>query len=162
MKRNRTKIVLLSFALVLVAVGVLAWRPLAIEYHKRALERTNVRLLRASTAEAIAGIGSSSETESGRLAVAQGYHCDSLVKLGYFFHDSYEMDKVPVSIESHSLLVLLWPTASPNYRYASLSSDLTFDVYDLPSRRSDWESFIRRNNRPNLVSRFGESVQAEQ
>ena len=158
---NRRNIVFALLGIVLVFVVAFTWRPVLIAYHRLALEQTNSKFLAASTAEALAGVGSSAESASGRLAAKQKNHCEMLVRMGYFFHDTYKMDRVPVSGVSHSTLVGLWPNASPNYIYSTMSTDFVFDVYDLPERRGQWDSFVRQYNTPDLVARFSATQKAE-
>lgn len=158
---NRRNLVIALLGIVVAFVVAFTWRPVLIAYHRLALEQTNSEFLAASTAEALAGVGSSAESASGLLAAKQRKHCTMLVRLGYFFHDTYEMDRVPVSGESHSTLVGLWPHASPNYIYSTMSTDFVFDVYDLPERRDQWDLFVRQYNTPDLVERFSTPQQAE-
>ena len=158
---NRRNILLALLGIALVLVVAFTWRPALVAYHRLALEQTNSKFLAAATAEAIAGVGSSDESASGRLAAKQKQHSEMLVRLGYFFHDTYKMDRVPVSAAAHRTLVGLWPNASPNYIYSTMSTDFAFDVYDIPERRDQWDSFVRQYNTPDLVDRFSAPDQAE-
>lgn len=84
------------------------------------------------------------------------YHRDRLVELGYYFHATYQMENIPDSAEGvHNALWRLVMAKFPDSRHPTLSHpDNVLEVWDLSSRRADWDAFVTKHNVADFNDRF--------
>lgn len=157
---NRQRSIALLVVILLVAIiGWTVLTPVRIWYLKHALELTNERLHAAMAAErsgASLDIGSTELSEQGRRL------CDRLVAVGYFFHQSYEMDNLPDSDAVYDAMMDRWMREFPNSPYSTMSArDYVFDVYDLRESKPQWDAFVQKYNVVDFVDRFASGPTAD-
>ena len=165
MEINRPRSVGVVVGVLLVALvallGWMAWTPVNISYHKRALAKTIEGMNADAAMERSGGTG---QRDSVEWFERRKYHCNRLVALGYFFHQSYELDNLPDSDTVYYAIMNRWIREFPNSPYSTMrSTDYVFDVYDLAESKPRWDAFVERYNVVDFVDRFvsGPTTDAE-
>ena len=86
------------------------------------------------------------------------YHRERLVDLGCYFHAVYEMENLPDDDEEDSIHSALWKLMTTTFPESDQLTLLTkrnvMEVWDLPSRRVQWEAFVKKHNVPDFRERF--------
>ena len=137
---------------ILTVTGWYAWSPIAIACHKFGIALADGRIQAINVAE-IAGTGHDLG-RTGKWYARRVHHCDRLVALGYFFHESYQMDKLPNSPSMHHAVLNWGMNTFPIRPYWSIGSNedhIVIDVYDFPEFKSQWDAFAQKHNDAGLV-----------
>jgi hypothetical protein len=149
---RRQKFWIVAGVPIVLLLGCMAWTPVSIWCHKRALAAANEGLHAAMAAERSGGTG---ERHSSEWAERRKYHCERLVELGYFFHQSYEMDNLPDTDTVYYAIMDRWMREFPTSPYSVMAAtDYVFDVYDLAESKPRWDAFVKRYNVADFSDRF--------
>lgn len=124
-------------------------RAVRIQYHLKRMQAVHDEIhAEPSTIspEGFAGYGSK------ELFDLHDHHRDRLVALGYYFHATYQMENVPDSVEGvHRVLWQRVVASFPDNPHTTLSvPDNILNVWDAPSRRADWDAFVKKHNVPDF------------
>jgi hypothetical protein len=156
---RRQSAALLVVVVLLAIIGWTTLTPLRVWYLTRRLEETNRRVYAALAAERT---GEALDVGSSELFAQKRRICDGLVAAGYFFHETYQFDKVPHTATVYRALVDRWMRASPKSAYATFgASDYVLDVYDLREAKPRWDAFVRDHNVADFVERFAAEPPAD-
>ncbi len=80
---------------------------------------------------------------------------DRLVDLGYFFHNVYNMDQLPDEGDiSERLFELIGQHFPPSPHCTVGYPTNTLIVWDVQSRRPEWDAFVKEHNVPDFRERF--------
>ena len=145
---------IVGFVLVVVAVCVVvSSRSSRIRHHLHRMQIAHDAIYAEPstvTPEGLVGYGSQ------ELFDRHDYHRDRLVELGYYFHATYEMENIPDSEEGvQNALWKLVMASFPDSRHPTLSHpDNVLEVWDVSSRRPDWDAFVKKHDVSDFKDRF--------
>lgn len=140
-------------ALMLLVVAVVCSPSFRIRYHLNRMQAAHHSIhSEPSTvsSEGLVGYGSQ------ELLERHDYHRDRLVDLGYYFHETYAMENIPVSgDEVHNTLWNLVRSSFPDSPLPTMEyPGNVLEVWDTPSRHTEWDQFVEKHNVSDFEVKF--------